>query len=294
MDFTLKTYTSLLEILKSKGYAFQAFEQFIQNPLKKVVVLRHDVDLKPRNSLRFAKIQNKMGIKGTYYFRMLPCSYDEKIIKQIIDLGHEIGYHYENLSIAQIQMKNVIRLRRSKQCKTDKNHQSGSRRMENCEKELFELAIEDFEKNLEKLRKLYPVKTICMHGSPLSKIDNKRIWEKINYRDYGIIAEPYYDINFDEVLYLTDTGRRWNGDKVSIRDKVDSKFNFNFQHTNQIIEALEQGILPDKIMFTFHPQRWNDSILPWMKELVMQNIKNVVKRGILRRGRERRREKERQ
>jgi len=37
----------------------------------------------------------------------------------------------------------------------------------------FELAIDDFRLNLEKLQKLYPVKTICMHGSPLSKWDNR-------------------------------------------------------------------------------------------------------------------------
>jgi hypothetical protein len=31
-------------------------------------------------------------------------------------------------------------------------------------------------------------------------------------------------------------------------------------------------------MFTFHPQRWSDELISWTKELVMQNIKNVVKR----------------
>ena len=41
-----------------------------------------------------------------------------------------------------------------------------------------------------------------------------------DYRDYGIIAEPYFDVDFDEVFYLTDTGRRWDGDSVSVRDKV--------------------------------------------------------------------------
>ena len=38
--------------------------------------------------------------------------------------------------------------------------------------------------------------------------------------DFGIIAEPYFDVDFDEVFYLTDTGRRWDGDSVSVRDKV--------------------------------------------------------------------------
>jgi len=81
-------------------------------------------------------------------------------------------------------------------------------------------AIRDFEWNLEKLRKFYPVKTICMHGSPLSKYDNRKLWEKYDYRDYGIIDEPYFDIDFNVVFYLTDTGRRWDGDSVSVRDKV--------------------------------------------------------------------------
>jgi hypothetical protein len=29
--------------------------------------------------------------------------------------------------------------------------------------------------------------------------------------------------------------------------------------------------------FTFHPQRWTDQPLPWAKELVLQNTKNVAK-----------------
>ena len=36
--------------------------------------------------------------------------------------------------------------------------------------------------------------------------------------------------------------------------------------------------LPDKIMFTFHPQRWTDKPIPWVKELVFQNLKNQIKK----------------
>ena len=43
----------------------------------------------------------------------------------------------------------------------------------------------NFKENLEKFRKVYLVKTICMHGSPLSKYDNRLIWEKYDYRDLG-------------------------------------------------------------------------------------------------------------
>jgi hypothetical protein len=42
----------------------------------------------------------------------------------------------------------------------------------------------------------------------------------------------------------------------------------------------QQGRLPDKIMINTHPQRWEDRPLPWIKELVWQNVKNRVK-GVL-------------
>ena len=60
-----------------------------------------------------------------------------------------------------------------------------------------------------------------MHGSPLLEWDHRLIWEKYDYRDFGIIGEPYFDVDFGDVLYLTDTGRRWDGDAFNIRDKVE-------------------------------------------------------------------------
>ncbi len=77
-----------------------SFEEYIQNPKEKFVVLRHDVDKLPANSLKTAKIEHGLGIKGSYYFRIVPENYNEYIIRQIADLGHEIGYHYEDLTLA--------------------------------------------------------------------------------------------------------------------------------------------------------------------------------------------------
>ncbi len=77
------------------------------------------------------------------------------------------------------------------------------------------------------------------------------------------------------VAWLTDTGRRWNGSNVSVRDKVESKFNFNFHSTFDIISNVNQ--LPDQVMFTFHPQRWSDNPFQWIREYGVQNLKNVGK-----------------
>lgn len=253
MDFTIKTYQTLLKSLLESDYKFQAFWEFIENPFQKTIILRHDVDLLPYNSLRFAQIQAELGIKGSYYFRAIPESWDEKVIKEIVYMGHEIGYHYENLTT--------------------------------CNGDLV-AAIDDFKFNLEKLRKLTSVSTICMHGSPRSKYDSRDLWKKINYQDYGIIGEPYFDIDFNSVFYLTDTGRRWDGWKMSLRDKIPQqdewiKNEMTFHSTNDIVKAIIENRLPDQIMFTFHPQRWTSKPIPWMKELVFQNIKNQIKKFIV-------------
>ena len=56
---------------------------------------------------------------------------------------------------------------------------------------------------------------------------------------------------------------------------------YRFKSTQDIIEAAYDGRLPDRIMITVHAQRWHSKPLPWIKELVWQNFKNVVKWGIV-------------
>ena len=222
-----------------------------------ILVLRHDVDLKPQNSLRFAQIQNQLGIRGTYYFRIVPQSYQLHIVDQIVSLGHEIGYHYEDIDL----VPNKSKL---------------------SEKQIAEMAIVLFEKHLAQLRQHYPVSTICMHGSPMSKFDNKLVWKYYSYSDYGIMAEPYFDVDYNKVFYITDTGRRWDGGSVSIRDKVQSTASWpTFRHTRQIIDAVSKGKFPHQAILNFHPQRWSNSPVPWAKELVWQSVKNIVKAVIV-------------
>ena len=81
-----------------------------------------------------------------------------------------------------------------------------------------------------------------------------------------------------EVFYITDTGRKWNNAGSSIRDKVETKFNYNIKNTGHLIELINQDKLPDQLMINTHPQRWFDFGTMWVKELVWQNIKNVVKK----------------
>ena len=60
----------------------------------------------------------------------------------------------------------------------------------------------------------------------------------------------------------------------------ENKFDIKIRSTHHLIDLIKQGKLPDKIMLNVHPQRWNDEFVPWVRELVWQNVKNVVKRQI--------------
>lgn len=277
MDFTLLSYRNLLETLLSKGFSFITFADFlaeegdVANRSRKIIMLRHDVDLKPHNSLATAIIEAELGIKGSYYFRMVPESFDVEIIKQIASLGHEVGYHYETMDTASLRL-NV------------KREKLNERRKE----ELIDYAYNEFCENLGTFRKTYPVSTICMHGSPQSEFDNKDIWKKYDYKQLGLLGEPYFDIDFNDFFYLTDTGRCWNGYRFSVRDKMPQqeqwiKDGLVFSRTSDIVRAAHANALPPRIMITVHPQRWTNSPLAWMWELLFQNIKNVVKWFVVRR-----------
>jgi hypothetical protein len=76
-------------------------------------------------------------------------------------------------------------------------------------------------------------------------------------------------------------GKAENGSKEPYnKDKIKNDFDIKIKHTHHLIEKIQNNELPDKIMLNVHPQRWNDRFGPWVKELVWQNVKNVVKQII--------------
>ena len=103
-DFTLDIYRELLETLQRKGYQLIGYADYLKLKIKnyelnKFIILRHDVDLKAQNSLKTAQIEHAIGAKASYYFRIIPESNQPEVIRAIVKLGHEIGYHYEDMSL---------------------------------------------------------------------------------------------------------------------------------------------------------------------------------------------------
>jgi len=213
----------------------------IMNNISKGSILRHDVDRSCSKALKMAKLEAGKKVKSTYYFRV-PKTFDTEIINEIYKLGHEIGYHYEALDKAKGDNKKAI--------------------------ELF--------KKEWALFKRWKAKTICMHGNPLTKWDNRDLWKKYDFKKLGVQAEAYLSVDFEKINYFTDTGRKWNNEKASVKDKTNAKL-IPVKNTDELIIKIKKKEVKRYYILT-HPERWNDDMHLWMKELVWQKAKNVGKR----------------
>jgi hypothetical protein len=230
-DFTLDKYQDLCSALISNAYLPLTICSYIKekkDPDKNYVIMRHDVDMNCISALSMAIMESDMGFVTSYYFRY-PYTFDRSIIKKIGELGHEIGYHYEVLS------------------KTQGDHAR---------------AIDLFKNELSEFTRLVPINTVCMHGSPLSKYDNRNLWEKYSLKDLGILGEAYISIN-DDIAYYSDTGRTWSK-KNKIRDFHKSLDNHSdISTTDDIINIIKTKSLKN-LYLVAHPERWASTYADWV------------------------------
>lgn len=239
-DFTLHTYRKLCECIL-ENYSPVRVIDYIEGDFDgKVAVLRHDVDRKPENALAVARLERQLGIASTFYFRTTPGVFVPEIIREIAAMGHEVGYHYEVLDRAKGDA---------------------------------ELALRYFLEDLKRFSRICRVETICMHGNPLSRWDNRSLWQSYNLRSFGIKGDAYLSVDFDRVLYFTDTGRDWSG-RYSVKDNGGRRHP-GVRSTFELMEFLKR--YPRSVYINTHPERWNNTFLPWATQLLTQSLKNMGK-----------------
>lgn len=228
LDFTLNKYEELMKAIAKSRYTVTTFESFLQEPNidQPVLILRHDIDRVAKPALDVARIEHKHNITATYYFRMRKETYIIDIMDEIASYGHEIGYHYETL---------------------DKS------------KGNIELAIMLFERELAEFRKRYQVKTVCAHGNPLTKYDNKDIWKKCKLSGSGLLGEPYLSLDYSKFAYFSESGRTWRNSKTQKmegKDYISTPFSgIQPRNTDELIQIIREGELPNICILT-HPERW--------------------------------------
>ena len=100
-NFSFKHYEEIMKLIKEKGYISTFYNEDIKG---KQIIVRHDIDLDLDAALEMAKIEKKSGIKAVYFIWIGSPFYNifekryKNVIKEIMELGHEIGLHYDETS----------------------------------------------------------------------------------------------------------------------------------------------------------------------------------------------------
>lgn len=116
--FDCKFYRMLLDKFKEYGFSFNYFDNFKD----KSCILRHDIDVSPKLALEMAKLEHKLGVNSTFFFMVRSPFYNlfsranDNIVRQIIDMGHCIGLHYDegyyskNISLQELVDSEILML----------------------------------------------------------------------------------------------------------------------------------------------------------------------------------------
>lgn len=109
-DFTIVHYNKLLK-LAVNNYIIADYSSIPWG--KKFILWRHDIDFSLNRGLRLAKLETKIGVKATYFinphseFYNIAETSQAKIIKKIINLGHNIGLHFDAAFYDKIGKNNI-------------------------------------------------------------------------------------------------------------------------------------------------------------------------------------------
>jgi hypothetical protein len=244
MDFTLNTYIQILKAITESGFRVYSVSAWVNKNPDTGVLIRHDVDRMPLNALKMAKAEADLGLQTTYYFRSIKSVFKPDIIKNIADLGHEIGYHYEDLSLASGDILKAKVL---------------------------------FETHLQNLRSISPVCSVAMHGRPLSGIDNRVFWISYKLSDFNLDSEAFLTIDYTDVYYFTDTGRSWSENSMNLRDNVSTHVSYRVNKSTDLINFIQQSDANKKICIVAHPERWNNQVFKWISYAIFDYLALIIK-----------------
>ena len=98
MEFTYKAYEGLVKLIKDEGYEFCGYHNYGESPC---VIMRHDIDLQVKKAYEMSLLEDRLGIKTTYFallntdFYNLASNTNSELLKDMIARGHEIGLHFD-------------------------------------------------------------------------------------------------------------------------------------------------------------------------------------------------------
>lgn len=108
-DFSYGHYFRSLKDARAQGYKFVRFGDLGRVALsQRLLLIRHDVDISLERSLKLARLEAKNNVQATYFLLFHSPFYSRmseifEAGREMIRLGHEVGYHYDRAKLAQYE-----------------------------------------------------------------------------------------------------------------------------------------------------------------------------------------------
>lgn len=102
--FNLCSYRQMLRSFKEAGYDFRKFQDINASTIQgssPFVLMRHDVDFSLWNAVDIANLEGQEKIQSTFFFKLcsplynLLSEYAIQIVREIYELGHDVGLHFD-------------------------------------------------------------------------------------------------------------------------------------------------------------------------------------------------------
>ena len=116
--FSYSRYENFLVDLKEKGYQFTSFTEPLEN-LKNnpSILLRHDIDFTLEKALEMAKVEKAQNISSTFFIMLSSVFYNvftsesRELLKEILNLGHNLGLHFDCATYPDITNKKELKVK---------------------------------------------------------------------------------------------------------------------------------------------------------------------------------------
>ena len=103
MPSRLQEYEVLLKTAMDAGYEICSIREFWRkiksnqvNADSLYLILRHDIDTDLKTAEEMWRVEKKLGVKSSYYFRL--STLDIRMMKEMEQFGTEASYHYEEVA----------------------------------------------------------------------------------------------------------------------------------------------------------------------------------------------------
>ena len=186
LNFTFTYIEEQYQAILNQGYSIITCEEYykIKNQLPpKILVNRVDIDISVIKAERLIDIFDKLGIKATFFVRLHakeynPFSFENyRIIKKLIQNGHELGYHSETIDQAAIWGEDPV---------------------------------ECFLRDLRVIENAFGIKMngVASHGG-MTGLNNLDFWKDRKASDFGLLYEAYdreptFNL-FHKAFYVSDS-----------------------------------------------------------------------------------------